>query len=203
MKKQAIELGQIGILLPLAAFIPFLGIPAYLASTILLLISHNTFAKYYKVPAIFNQALTGALITIIGNAIGIVLIVVGISPLIMNVTGPGEIQNNFDEIFSLIFGSGLFIASIILIFISTILGYYFWFQSLRLLAKKTEVDYFRIAGLLYFIGAITSIILVGGLIILAAWIIHVVAYFNIQPEKFYAKNEEQISDAENSHTKRK
>ncbi|MFW6020283.1 MAG: DUF996 domain-containing protein, partial [Bacteroidales bacterium] len=129
-------------------------------------------------------------------AVGLVLIVVGIFPLIMDFTTPGEIPDNFEEIYSLIFGSGLLIISVVLIFVFTILGYYFWFQSLRLLAKKTKVDYFRIAGLLYFIGAITSIILVGGLIILAAWIIHIVAYFNIQPEYFYAKNEEQISDAE-------
>lgn len=189
MKKQAIELGQIGILLPLAAFIPLLGIPAYLASTILILISHNTFAKYYKFPAIFNQALIGALITIIGTALGSVLMVVSILPVIFDATGPEGFQNNFNDVFTLIFGSGVLIGALILIFVSTILGYYFWFQSLKILAKKTGVDYFRIAGLLYFIGAITSVILIGGLVILAAWIIHIVAYFNIQPENFHAEYE--------------
>lgn len=54
MKRQAIELGQIGILIPIAAFIPFMGVPAYLASYILLLISHSAFAKHYKMPVIFN-----------------------------------------------------------------------------------------------------------------------------------------------------
>ncbi|MCF8217374.1 MAG: DUF996 domain-containing protein [Bacteroidales bacterium] len=189
MKKQAIELGQIGILLPLAAFIPFLGIPAYLASTIMVLISHNLFAKYYKLPAIFNQALTGALITIIGAAVGLILIIVSVLPFIFNTIQTEGIQNNMDDLLTLIFGSGVLIGAMVLILLSTILGYYFWFQSLKMLAQKTGVDYFRIAGLLYFIGALTSVILIGSLFIIAAWIIHIVAYFNIPTEKIRAEYE--------------
>ncbi|MBS3775681.1 MAG: hypothetical protein KGY70_10865, partial [Bacteroidales bacterium] len=59
MKSQAITLGRIGILLPIAIIIPFLGALAGLASMILLLFSHYYFAKAYEKPEIFKKALTG------------------------------------------------------------------------------------------------------------------------------------------------
>lgn len=95
-----------------------------------------------------------------------------------------------NDLFSTIFENGVVIATILLFILSTIVGYYFWYQSLKKLAAKTGVDYFRIAGLLYFIGAITSIILIGGLVIFVAWIFHIVAYFNLRPENFEIQPEQ-------------
>ncbi len=57
MKKQAITLGRIGILLPIAIIIPFLGAFAGLATIVLLLISHYYLSKTYEEPEIFNMSI--------------------------------------------------------------------------------------------------------------------------------------------------
>ncbi|MCF8330916.1 MAG: hypothetical protein K9H84_00535 [Bacteroidales bacterium] len=70
MKRQAITLGRVGILLPIASFIPVLGQLAGIAAQVLLLISHNYFSKIYEEPGIFKNALTGFIVQIAGSLIG-------------------------------------------------------------------------------------------------------------------------------------
>ncbi|WP_176694095.1 hypothetical protein [Anaerophaga thermohalophila] len=53
MKKQAITLGRIGILLPIAAIIPIINMFVGIAVIVLLLMSHNYFSKVYEKPLIF------------------------------------------------------------------------------------------------------------------------------------------------------
>lgn len=64
-----------------------------------------------------------------------------------------------------------------------IIGVYFLFKSLTTLAAQSNINLFKTAGLLYFIGIITSIIFIGALVIFVGWILHIVAYFTIQPDK--------------------
>lgn len=61
MKKQAINLGRIGILLPLAFIIPFLNAFAGIASLVLILMSQNYFSKHYGKPEIFKKTLMALL----------------------------------------------------------------------------------------------------------------------------------------------
>lgn len=56
------------------------------------------------------------------------------------------------------------------------------FKALTALAESSGVNLFKTAGLLYIIGAVTTVIAVGFFLILAAWIVYIIAYFTINPE---------------------
>ncbi len=180
MRKQAITLGRVGILLPIAAIIPFLGSLAGLAAIILLLFSHHYFSKFYQKPAIFNKALTGTIVMIAGNVIGGAIFAAAVISSVGSVESMQDV--NIQSMFSRVFDSGLTILGAAVMLAGTIIGFYFLFQGLKILAAESGMNHFRTAGLLYFIGAIASIILIGGLVILVAWVFHIVAYFSIQPE---------------------
>ena len=178
MRKQAITLGRVGILLPIASIIPFLGGFAGLATIILLLFSHHYFSKVYGKPAIFKPALTGTIIMIAGNLLGAVLFGIGIFSSAVGSGAEMDVQN----LFSRIFDSALTILGAVVMLAGAIIGFYFLFQALKELASATGIDHFRTAGLLYFIGGIASIILIGLLVVVVGWIFHIVAYYSIQPE---------------------
>ena len=181
MRKQAITLGRVGILLPIGAIIPVVGILAGLAAVILLLISHNYFAKTYESPRIFNQALTGTIIMIAGNLLGVILLVLGIGMAAFTASD-GFDPSNITQVYSMVFNSGIAIFGAVIWFAAGIIGYWFIFQAMKELSLRSGVSYFRTAGLLYFIGAIATIVLIGGIVIFIAWIIHIVAYFSILPK---------------------
>jgi len=184
MKRQAITLGRVGILLPIAIIIPFLGSLAGLAAMILLVLSHYYFSKFYEQPVIFKNALIGTVIQVAGNIIGSIIMVMAVGSALFSFSGDGGVDyTNYQEIASLLFDSGLTIFGTIIILAGLIVGFYFVYRALVSLAEKTGVKLFKTAGLLYFIGAIGIIVFfLGFLVMFAAWIIHVVAYFSIQYE---------------------
>ncbi|PWD97784.1 DUF996 domain-containing protein [Marinilabilia rubra] len=184
MKKQAINLGRIGILLPLAFFIPFLNAFAGIASLILILMSQNYFSKLYGKPEIFKKSLMGAIIPIVANFVGGIIIAIAVGSAIFSISsGSGETPD-VTQIVSLIFESGVAILGFIIILAGSIVGYYFFFQALKILAEESGVKQFRIAGLLYFIGAIGIIVFfLGSLVMIAGWIVHIVAYFSIHADE--------------------
>ena len=184
MRKQAITLGRIGILLPIAAIIPFLGTLAGLAVMILLLFSHYFFSKIYEKSGIFNNALIGTIIIVATNLIGGIILFIAVGSAMFSLSGGGAESIELQKIQEIIFESGLSIVGVVLMIAGMIVGYYFIFEALKTLARETGIKYFKTAGLLYFIGAIALILFfVGGLVIFVAWIIHIVAYFSIQPEE--------------------
>ncbi|MGM0532560.1 MAG: DUF996 domain-containing protein [Bacteroidota bacterium] len=179
MKSQAITLGRVGILLPVAAIIPVIGFLAGLATLVLLLISHYYFSKVYEKPELFNNALIGTIVYVGANLIGgiIIAIAVGATAVSLSLQDPETLQ--IPEITSLIFGSGATIAGALIILAGSIVGFYFIFKALTTLSEETGIRLFKTAGLLYFIGAIGLVVLVGPLVIFAAWIIHIIAYFSL------------------------
>ncbi|MFP4621406.1 MAG: DUF996 domain-containing protein [Bacteroidales bacterium] len=183
MKRQAITLGRVGILLPVAAIIPLVGFLAGIAALVLLVISHYYFSKVYEKPVIFNNALTGTIVHVGGNLIGGIVIAIAVGATALSLSFQDTASFEFSEITSLIFGSGLTIAGAVIMLAASIVGLYFIFNSLTALAEQTGIKLFRTAGLLYFIGAIAMVaFFIGALVIFAAWIIHLIAYFSIQPE---------------------
>jgi uncharacterized membrane protein len=183
MKGQAITLGRIGILIPIAFIIPFLGIFAGLASAILLLFSHYYFSKAYENTEIFRKALIGTIIMVAGNLIGGIIIAIGLGTVIFSAADTGLNMSNYQELVGQIFGSGLSVFGSIIFLAAGIVGIYFVFKSLQALAEATSVNLFRTAGILYLIGIITSIILVGGIVMFVGWIIHIIAYFSVREEQ--------------------
>jgi uncharacterized membrane protein len=189
MKKQAINLGRVGILLPVAAIIPFIGPLAGLAALVLLLMSHHYFSKFYEKPEIFKKALIGLIIPVAADLVGGIIIVIAVGSAIISGAGSDvEKSPDFQQIASLIFESGATIVGALIILIGSIIGYYFYFQALKVLAEKSGLKLFHTAGLLYFIGAIgIFVFFIGFLVMIAGWIVHIVAYFSLHAEESTGK----------------
>lgn len=77
---------------------------------------------------------------------------------------------------SLITGCAL---ALVIGWILLIIGTLFLRKSFNSIAEHTKVELFRTTGLVYFIGALTLIILIGFLIILIAKIMEIIAFFSI------------------------
>jgi len=90
------------------------------------------------------------------------------------------------NIFLIPFVIGLIIVSAILL----IIGVYFFKKSLDDTGNTFNISYFKTAGLLYFIGAILTFILIGAFIILIANIFLIIAFFSL-PEQYAQPSQTQ------------
>ncbi|MGM0648980.1 MAG: DUF996 domain-containing protein [Bacteroidota bacterium] len=204
MKKQAINLGRIGILLPIAFIIPYpylMGIAA-LGTLIFLLISFHNFSSYYETPGIFKNALVGFIIPLAGGIISTIIFAVTIASSALS---RPYLQKIDDFINMFIKGSTGFIIAQIIMFAAYIIGFYLLFKAMKLLAEKSGIKTFKTAGLLYFITPIITLIilgivmmilssssaspfllfitLIGGICMLIGWILHIIAYFTFKTDK--------------------
>lgn len=208
MKKQAVNLGRIGILLPIAAIIPYLGNLAGLGALILLLISFHNFSKFYETPAIFNKALVGFILPIAGSIVGGIILAIAAASAVFSVASAGESSFNV-EVLSKVFAKSsvsISVAAIIML-ASSVIGLYFLLKSMKMLTEKSGIKHFKTAGSLYYIGMIVTtiifvvimvlffipsvdmspflafLLLIGSIIMLVGWIFHIIAYFTIKTDE--------------------
>jgi len=145
-------LGGIGLLISPLSAIPFLGVIFWIASGILLLVSFNQLSKTLNKPDMFKKYLTGF---IIGFVSYIVLYVLGFILLVF---------------------------TLIPAYIVSIIVAYFYKQAYDMLANALNHKLFSKGAILMFIGAITTIILVGFILLFVGWIMLVVAFFTAPEE---------------------
>ena len=94
----------------------------------------------------------------------------------MAMTEPLEIWNSLQPV---LFGA---IAGLLVFWIIAVIASLFYRKSFNLIAEKTGVKRFATAGLLIFIGTITTIILIGFIILIIGLILEIVAFFSL-PDK--------------------
>jgi Predicted membrane protein len=145
-------LGGIGLLISPLSAIPFLGVLFWIASGILLLVSFNQLSKTLNKPDMFKKFLTGF---IIGFVSYIVFYVLG---------------------FILLF------FTLILAYIISIIVAYYYKQAYDMLANALNHKLFSKGARLMFIGAITTIILVGFILLFVGWVMLAVAFFTAPEE---------------------
>ena len=95
-------------------------------------------------------------------------------------TEPLEIWNTLQPV---LFGA---IAALLVFWIIAVIASLFYRKSFNLIKEKTGVKWFGTAGLLIFIGTITTIILIGFIILIIGLIIEIVAFFSL-PDKISPK----------------
>jgi uncharacterized membrane protein len=95
-------------------------------------------------------------------------------------TDPMEIFNTLQPV---LFGA---IAALLIFWVIAVIASLFYRKSFNLIAEKTGIKWFATAGLLVFIGTITTIILIGFIILLIAGIIEIIAFFSL-PDKIGPK----------------
>jgi uncharacterized membrane protein len=192
------NLGGIGAILMFIGVLPyvsFYGIIS-LVGLILVLVAMYGLANYYRESGIFNNALYGVIIAIVGVVLFVIVAVyalfdfftgLGLTIGIGNMAdwAAGLSQIDWTNIgFSLI---GKFAAYILLdlvvLFVFIIITAIFLRKSLRLLSAKTGVGMFGTTGLIILVGAVLTIIAIGLLLVWIAFLLLAVAFFSIRTQQ--------------------
>jgi uncharacterized membrane protein len=179
-------LGGVGAILVVVGFLGFFGY-AYagilvLIGAILTLIALKGMSDHYKEAGIFNNALYGFITAIIGVvafiAAMVVVIIMAISGL--DWTDPAAIQQYFMDLSNVWNIIGTVIIAFVVLFVFFIIAAIFARKSLSMLSAKSGEKIFETAGLVWLIGAILTIVLVGLILIWIAWILIIVGFFSIK-----------------------
>lgn len=144
-------------------FIPGVSIAGY----ILILIAGKYLSDELNDSSIFSNMLIAAISGIIGFGAAAFLII------------SGSIYAVFTAGFSALVGA---LAALIVAWLFLILSAFFVREAYNRIGEKLNLNSFRTTGLLWFLGAILVIILVGFFILFIAFIFQVVSFFSI-PDK--------------------
>jgi uncharacterized membrane protein len=193
------NLGGVGAILmvvagPLLIFAaPYAGLLA-LIGFILALIALKGLGDYYNESAIFNNALYGFIVGIVGGVVSVAVVFFTVLTSLTDflytlypdwngdwtaLSGltPDPSNLSLDNLMPLL--GGLF-AALIILFVFVILTAWLYRKSLNSVSVKSGVGMFGTAGLLLLIGAVLTIIIVGFLLIWIALILLAVAFFSIR-----------------------
>jgi len=150
---------------------------------ILVFIAVKYVADETKNHSIFKNYLMNFILSIIaiGAVITIMVIAFGLSGGLSWVNSIQ--QRNFTDFNSFWASFGTLIGGCILAFIIAwvliVLGALYLRKSYTSIAEQTKVDLFKTTGLVYFIGAITLIVLIGAVILVIAKILEIVSFFSL------------------------
>jgi uncharacterized membrane protein len=174
-------LGGLGSILVLLTPIPYAGWALGIAGFVMTLIAVKYISDIVKDQKIFNDMLISVVLTIAAIVVGTVVVlgavfrVLGMGSFVGGtfVLSPNITPGNWIGLGAAVF-AGLAVVWGILIASSVFLR-----RSYNTVGTKLNVNTFGTAGLLFIIGAATSVILVGFLLILVAQIMLAIAFFSI------------------------
>lgn len=180
--------GGIGAILSLVgAFVPAFGSIVSTIGLVLVFVAVKYIADETKDRPIFKNYMLFFLCNIIAlvAAVAIFFAIAGLSIIstiqsLSNLTNPSEIM---DAIAPLLTGC---VVAILVGWILLIIGALYLRKSYNRIAEHTNVGLFKTTGLVYFIGAITTIIVIGIFIMVIAKILEIIAFFSL-PDKIPSK----------------
>lgn len=185
------NLGGVGALLIVLSPIAMAGTGILaIVGLILLLISLKGMARHFKERRIFDNALYGVVLAVVGVVISLVVIMVtaiaALSRYAVDFLRPmdwvrmGQIFSrmaNFGEMWSLFGGIA---TAIVVLFVFLIVAVIYFRRTLVTLAAKTDVQLFSTAGLIMLVGAVLTIVVIGLLLVWISFILLTVAFFSIK-----------------------
>jgi uncharacterized membrane protein len=174
---QAKTFGGVGSILVLLAFIPTVGWVLSVAGLILTLLAVKYIADAVHDNTIFNNALIGYLVSIVG----IIVVGVALAAYILSLVGLGAITSGTagattGGVVGILTGLIVFL---VVVWILLVVSGYFIRKTYYAVSTKLNVSMFQTAGLVFFIGAILTIVLIGFLVLIIAQILLLVAFFSI------------------------
>jgi len=147
-----------------------------LVGIILFLVAMHSLSQYYSEPSIFKNALYGFLTNIIGGVAVIVLaFALILTTVVSSATGPTPGFSGAAFITVLL---GVIIAALVVAIVSAVL----YMRAFNKLGEKSGVHSFNTAGLLYLIGTVLTIVLVGSLLVWIAWIFALSGFNSLKPK---------------------
>jgi uncharacterized membrane protein len=193
-------LGGVGALLMFIGIIPYINYlgAIELVGLILVMVALYNLASHYREGGIFNNALYGLIIGIVGGVVSIVAVIITVLTSLTDflyalfpdwngdwaaLSGltPNPSNLSLDNIAP--FLAGIF-AVLIILWVCSIIAAFFIRRSLGTLSAKSGVGLFSTAGLLILIGAVLIVLFGIGLILI--WIsalLLAIAFFRIRPQQ--------------------
>ena len=175
---QARTLGGIGSILMLLAMIPIAGIVLFIVGFIMVLLAVKYISETVEDKTIFNNMLIAVILAIVGMIAGLAVAITG------------RMFPFFRE-FRPLYGTSMFIEqgmypffrtfiiALVIVWIFYIGSAIFLRKSYTTVASKLNITMFDTVALLYLVGAVLAIILVGFIVIYVAEILQTVAFFSI------------------------
>ncbi|MEM4297158.1 MAG: DUF996 domain-containing protein [Nitrososphaerota archaeon] len=181
---QAKILGGVGSLLMVLSIIPNTGPVLYIVGLVLVLIAVKQIADILKEQRIFNNVLTSVILGIVGLAVGAAVGFAGFFSLFrFDIMDLGRLgRDGFFGLFTrgqLLGFAITFIIALVVVWIFLIVSSVFLRRGLTEMGSRLGVGYFGTAGLLFLIGSVLVVVLVGFIIIFVASIILTVAFFSL------------------------
>ena len=179
--------GGIGALLMLVGvFIPNVGFILSIAGLVLVFIAVKSISQITKDEDIFRNYLMHFILSIISVvAIFVIMLIafgaVGGFSWITSLESANITDfNTFWEYFGGLIGAC--VLALIVGWILSVIAAMYLRKCYNAIADHTKVGLFKTTGTVYFIGAITTIVLIGFLILVIARIIEIIAYFSLPDE---------------------
>jgi uncharacterized membrane protein len=158
-----LSVGLIAFLISVAA----IGIAGF----ILFLVAMHNLANYYGEPSIFKKVLYAFILNIISATI---LVVYEFAFVFSSFS---RLQTSTPSTTPALSILGILGISIIFAIVNAVL----YMQAFNKLAEKSGVDNFKTTGLLYLIGTLLTIVLIGGLLVWIAWIFAAMGFNKLKP----------------------
>ena len=200
------EIGTSKILGGVGALLMFIGILPYvnyfgvieIIGLILVMVALYNLGSHYREGGIFNNALYGLIIEIVGGVISVGVIIIAVLASLTDflytlfpdwngdwtaLSGltPDPTNITLDSI--LPFLTGIF-TMLVILWVFTIIAAFFVRRSLGTLSEKSGVGLFSTAGLLILIGAVLIILLgIGLLLIWFSALLLAIAFFQLRPRE--------------------
>lgn len=195
-------LGSIGVLLAILSIIPMGGFIFGLAGLVLVFIAMLELSKKTNNKKIYDNFFVSFIFSIVGSVLGGIALV---STFVLREIGffrngifyrnffdrdmrffpkePFLMQRNWDIFNNLSIGAIVTIVIFVLVIYGILVARaYFLKKSYEEVTKETQVEYFKTAGNLIFIGSILLIVLVGFIIYFIGYIFEIVAFFSLKED---------------------
>ena len=181
---QAKTFGGVGSILVILTAIPVAGAVLGIVGFILILVAIKYISEAVSDKSIFNNML----ISVVSSIAGVVVAVFVVVGSVLSFIGLGNLAGmNFGPRFNpstIPVGDWLgfalsILSGLLVLWIAFIVSAVFLRKSYDSVATRLNVGMFRTAALVYLIGAATTIVLVGFILLFIAQILLIVAYFSI------------------------
>ncbi len=182
---QAKTLGGIGSILILLVIFPIVGIVLSIIGTIMVLIAVKYISETVKDKTIFKNMLIAVILNVAGS-VWTILIAGRLFPYFREFRQPYPWMLALPRTFLI-----TLIITLVVVWVLHIGSAIFLRKSYTIVASKLNISMFSTTALLYMIGAVLTIILVGFIVIYIAFILQTVAFFSIS-NSIHEKNETEV-----------
>lgn len=185
-------LAGVGAILLLLGFVPYAGWVLAIVGVVLLVIGMKELAKYYQDQNVYQNTLTGVkfyVVAVVAAAAAIVAVMIGIA------SATDFTFKNFVPTVGFGVGVAALLAGLVVAFVFYVLAASHLKRALDSLAQKSGESSFATAGTLLWIGSILTIVLVGLVLILVAWIFATMGFFSMKSRQYQQFTQQQTGYA--------